>query len=172
MQHIGSQITAGNRTFDVVNELVFLDFAVTSKNDVCLEINPRIKNAKSCNCSHTQNSHVRINCCYKGRLYSPCVQIWDTAAQGIFQKTLLCKIFGPACVGGNFHIRTNKELSDLLNDIDVDQSINIHPAIALARSSRQDGKGRAKWWTLIYRSVSLISQACAFVKGLLFSIMP
>ena len=42
MRHIDSQITADNYTFEIVKEIVYLGFAVTSKNDASLEVKRRV----------------------------------------------------------------------------------------------------------------------------------
>ena len=38
MRRLGSQITANNYIFDIVMEFIYLDFAVTSINDVSMEM--------------------------------------------------------------------------------------------------------------------------------------
>ena len=38
VRHIDSRIMAGNYTFDTVKEFIYLDTAVTTKNDISLEI--------------------------------------------------------------------------------------------------------------------------------------
>lgn len=43
----------------------------------------------------------------------------------IFERTILRKIFSPVCVSDNFSSRTNKELLDIQNDLNVVQCINI-----------------------------------------------
>ena len=42
MRRINSRITADNYTFDTVKEFIYLGSAVTTKNDVSLEIKRRI----------------------------------------------------------------------------------------------------------------------------------
>ena len=42
VRRIDPQITADNYTFDIVDEFFYLDSAVTTKNDVSLEIKRRI----------------------------------------------------------------------------------------------------------------------------------
>ena len=43
----------------------------------------------------------------------------DAAALRVFDIKVLRKIFGPVLVGNDFHIRSNSELYELLNNIDV-----------------------------------------------------
>ena len=43
----------------------------------------------------------------------------DAAALGVFQKKVLRKIFGSIRVGDDYRIRTNRELYELFNDMDV-----------------------------------------------------
>ena len=45
---IGSQITAEIYNFNIVKEFIYLDSAVTTKNDVSLEIEHRITLANRC----------------------------------------------------------------------------------------------------------------------------
>ena len=53
-------------------------------------------------------------------------EVWtDTAALGVFERKVLRKIFGPVRVGDDYHIRTNRELYELFNDMDVAKRINI-----------------------------------------------
>lgn len=42
MQSIGSQVTAVSYTFDVANELIYLDSSVTSQNEISLVIKRRV----------------------------------------------------------------------------------------------------------------------------------
>ena len=48
VRRIYSQVTADNYTFEIVNEFVYLGFAVTNKNDVSLEIERGITLANNC----------------------------------------------------------------------------------------------------------------------------
>ena len=49
VRRIDSRITADNYTFDRVKEFIYIGSAVTTKNDVSLEIKRRITPANSCN---------------------------------------------------------------------------------------------------------------------------
>ena len=49
----------------------------------------------------------------------------DAVALRVVERKVLRKIFGPVRVGGDFHIRFNSELRELIDDIDVVQRINI-----------------------------------------------
>ena len=49
----------------------------------------------------------------------------DAAALWVFKIKVLCKIIGPVRVGNYFRIRSNSEIYELLDDIDVVQHINI-----------------------------------------------
>ena len=44
---------------------------------------------------------------------------------GVYERKLLRKIFGSVKVGYHYRIRTNRELYELFNDIDVANRINI-----------------------------------------------
>ena len=48
VRRIDSRITADNYTFDTVKEFIYLGSAVTTKNDVSLEIKRRITLANRC----------------------------------------------------------------------------------------------------------------------------
>lgn len=49
----------------------------------------------------------------------------DAATMGAFERKVLQKIIALVRVDDNFHIRTNTELYDLLNDMDIVQHINL-----------------------------------------------
>ena len=49
----------------------------------------------------------------------------DATALRIFERKVLRKIFGPVRVGGDFRIRFNSELYEILNHIDAAQRIKI-----------------------------------------------
>ena len=46
------------------------------------------------------------------------------AALGLFERKVLRKIFGPVRVGDDYRIRTNRELYELFNNMDVAKRIN------------------------------------------------
>ena len=48
----------------------------------------------------------------------------DAAALAVFERKVLRMIFGPARVGDDYRIRTNRELYELFNDMDVVKRIN------------------------------------------------
>ena len=48
MRRIDSQITTDNYTFDTLKKFIYLEFAVTTKNDVSLEIKRRTTVANRC----------------------------------------------------------------------------------------------------------------------------
>ena len=48
----------------------------------------------------------------------------DAAALGEFERKVLLKIFCPLRVGDDYRIRTNRELYELFNDMDVAKRIN------------------------------------------------
>lgn len=49
----------------------------------------------------------------------------NSAALGVLERKILNKIFGPVPIGNGFRIRTNKELNDPLNGMNVVQRIII-----------------------------------------------
>jgi hypothetical protein len=57
----GHNVAFGDKNFEVVNELVYLEALVTLKNDVSLEIQRRIQTADRCFCglrNHLGSSHL------------------------------------------------------------------------------------------------------------------
>ena len=48
----------------------------------------------------------------------------DAAALEVFDRKVMRKIFGPVRVGDDYRIRTNRELYELFNDMDVAKRIN------------------------------------------------
>ena len=59
MQHIGSQITADNYTFDIVKEFIYLGSVVNTKEDVSLEIKRRITLANRCYYGFNRQMSIR-----------------------------------------------------------------------------------------------------------------
>ena len=135
---IDFRITADNCTFDTVKEFIYLGFAVTTKNDVSLEIKRRITLANRCYYGlNGQLSNRDLSRTTKLMLYKTFIlpvylygaEAWtllstDAAALRVFERKVLRKIFGPVRVGDDFRIRFNRELYELLNDIDVVYRIN------------------------------------------------
>ena len=68
----------------------------------------------------------------------------DSAALGVFERKVLRKIFSPVRVGDDYRIRTNWELYELFNDMEVAKRINI-------QRFRWHGHV-VKWWFLIILS--------------------
>ena len=139
VRRIDSRITADNYTFDTVKEFIYLGSAVTTKNDVSLEIKRRITLANSCYYGlNGQLINRDLSRTTKLILYKTLIlpvllygaEAWtllstDVAALRVFERKVLRKIFGPVRVGDDFRIRFNSELYELLNDMDVVQRINI-----------------------------------------------
>ena len=48
----------------------------------------------------------------------------DVAALGVFARKVLLKIFGPVRFSNDYRIRTNRELYELINNVDVAKRIN------------------------------------------------
>ena len=138
-RHIDSQITADNYTFDTVKEFIYLGSAVTTRNDVSLEIKRRITLANRCYYGlNRQLSSRDLSRTTKLTLYKTLIlpvlfygaEAWtllstDAAVLKVFKRKVLCKIFGPVRVGDDFRIRSNSELYELLNDIHVVLRSNI-----------------------------------------------
>ena len=125
-----SQITADNYTFDTVKEIIYLDSAVLTKNDVSLEIKRRTGRTNRCYYGlDGQLSSKGIARTTKLILYKTLilpVLLYDVEASFyLFDRKVLRKIFGPVLVSDNFGIRFNSDLYELINDIDVVQCINI-----------------------------------------------
>ena len=118
-----SQITADNHIFDTVKEFIYLGSAITPKNE---------------NNMDGQLSNRDLSFTTKLILYKTLILLvliydaepWtllnaNVAALRVFQRKVLRKLFGPVRVGGDFRIRFNSELYELLYDMDVVQRIYI-----------------------------------------------
>ena len=131
VRRINSQITADNYTFDTVKEFVYLGSAATTKNDVSLEIKLRITHR--CNyglngqLSNRGISHTTklIHVASLWRRGLDAIKQRCSSSLRVFERILLGKILGPVRVGYDFLIRYNSEMYELLNDLNVVQSINI-----------------------------------------------
>ena len=56
----------------------------------------------------------------------------------VFERKVLRKIFGPVGVGHHYRIRTNRELNEFFNDMDVAKRINIQRLHRLGHVVRMD----------------------------------
>ena len=124
VRRIDSRITGDNYTFNTVKEFICLGSAVTTKNDVCLEIKRRITLANRCYYGlNGQLSNRDLSRTTKLILYKTLIlpvllygaEAWtllstDAAALRVFERKVLSKIFGPVRVGDDFRIRFNSEL--------------------------------------------------------------
>ena len=83
----------------------------------------------------------------------------DVAALRVFERKVLCKIFGSVLVGNDFRIRYNSKLYELLNDLDVVQHINIERLSWLAGiyGSRRIGRPCIRWNDQTEEGLSSIS---------------
>ena len=129
---IDSQITTNNYTFDTVKEFIYFGSAVTTRNNVNLEIKRRVTLANRCYYRlNGQLSNIDLSRMTKLILYKTLiilVSLWGrgmAAALSVFERKVLRKIFRPVRVGDDFRICSNSELYMLLNDIDVVQRINL-----------------------------------------------
>ena len=102
--------------------------AVTTKNVVRLEIKANINLANRSYCGplsydKTNNLYIMLYITFLPVLLYG-AEAWillntDAAALRVFERKVLRSIFGPVQVGDNFSIRSNRELYELLNEIDV-----------------------------------------------------
>ena len=107
---IDSQITADNYTFDTVNEFIYLDSAITTKNNVSLEIKLIMITLV--------NKMLMLHVLLYG------TEAWtllttDAPALRVFEKKFLRKIFGLVRVCDDFRVGSVSELYELINDIDI-----------------------------------------------------
>jgi len=138
-QRLGTQLNADTYNFEVVKDFIYLGSAVTSKNDVSLEIKRRITLANRCYFGLSRQLSSRaLSRRTKLTLYKTLIlpvllygaESWtvtqsDAAALGVFERKILRKIFGPIRVGGDYRIRWNDELYELYGDIDIVKRINV-----------------------------------------------
>ena len=68
----------------------------------------------------------------------------DAGVCGVFERKVLRKIFGPLRVGDDFRIRTNDELYELYNDMDVVQRVNVQRLRWVGHVVRMDDEAPAK----------------------------
>ena len=135
---MGSQITGNSYNFDVVKEFIYLGIAIDTNNDTRLEIKRRVTlaNRNYFNLNR-QLSSRDLSRTTKFTLYKPVIlpvllygaEAWtlsstDAAALGVFERKVLRKIFGPVRVGDDYRIRTNRELHELFNNMDIAKRIN------------------------------------------------
>ena len=139
VRHIDSQFTGNNYTFDTVKEFIYLGSAVTTKNDVSLEIKSSYTLANRCCYGlNGQLSNRDLSRTTKPILYKTLIlqallygaEAWillstDVAVLRVFDRKVLRKIFGPVRVCDDFRIRFNSELYELLNDMAIVQCINF-----------------------------------------------
>ncbi|XP_043064084.1 uncharacterized protein LOC122320073 [Drosophila ficusphila] len=68
----------------------------------------------------------------------------DAAALGVFERKILCKIFGPFCVGDAYRIGLNQELYELYGDVDVVSRVKIHRLHWLVHIARMEEDASAR----------------------------
>jgi sorting nexin-29 len=157
-RRLDSHLTAGDYDFESVKDFVYLGTAVTSNNDVSLEIKRRITlaNRSYFGLSRQMNSRA-LSRKTKLTLYKALIipvllygaEAWtvtqsDAAALGVFERKILRKIFGPVCVGGTYRIRWNDELYELYGDVDIVKRINIQRLRWLGHIARMEGTTPAR----------------------------
>ena len=139
VRRIGPQIIPIMTTLCIVKEFIYLGSAVTIKSDVSLGIKRRITLANGCyyglnrwlssrGLSRTTKLVLYKTLIVPVLIYD--IQTWkllstDTVPVRVFERKLLRKILGPVQSGDDFRIRSNSELYELLNDIEILQRINI-----------------------------------------------
>ena len=128
---MGSQITANSYNFDVVKEFIYLGTAITTNNDVSLEIKRRVTLAnRSYFGFNRQFSSIDLSRATTLPLYKALnlpvllygAETWtlsstDAAALGMFKRKVLRKIFDPVRFGDEHRIRTNREQYKIFNDM-------------------------------------------------------
>ena len=62
----------------------------------------------------------------------------DEQTLGVFERKILCKIYGPFCYRGEWRIRWNQELYDIYDHIDVVKRIKIQRIRWLGHFARMD----------------------------------
>lgn len=68
----------------------------------------------------------------------------DAAALGVFERKVLRRIFGPLRVGDDYRIRTNRELYELYEDVDIVKRITTQRLRWLGHVVRMDENSPAK----------------------------
>ncbi|XP_060665650.1 uncharacterized protein LOC132797914 [Drosophila nasuta] len=116
LRRLDSQLTAENYSYGSVKEFIYLGTAITSTNDVSLEIKRRITLA---------NSQMQLLLeCSRGKFFA--------------------KIFGPICVDDVYRIRYNHELYELYGDVDVANRVKSQRLRWLGHVARMDEDAPAR----------------------------
>ena len=131
---------------------VYLGSNINTYNDISLEIRRsitlanryyfRLRKQLSKKVSLEERKFAYISLLYCRLLYGG--ETWtiaspDEHALGVYERKILPKIYGPLCDGGEWHIRWNQELYDIIYDvIDVVQHIKIQRLRWLGHVARMD----------------------------------
>ena len=121
-----SQITANSYNFE---EFIYLGTAINTNNDVSLEISIGLNRQLS---SRDLSSVTKLTL-YKALILPVLLygaEAWtlastNAAALRVLERKVLRKIFSPVRVGNDNRIRTNRELYELFNNMDVAKLINL-----------------------------------------------
>ncbi|XP_043064095.1 uncharacterized protein LOC122320085 [Drosophila ficusphila] len=157
-RRLDSQLTADSYSFESVKEFIYLGTAITSTNDVSLEIKRRVTLANRCYFGLSRHFNSRaLSRQAKISLYKTLIlpvllygaECWtvvqsDAAALGVFERKILRKIFGPICVGDAYRIRWNHELYELYGDVDVVSRVKIHRLRWLGHIARMEEDAPAR----------------------------
>ncbi|XP_051859298.1 uncharacterized protein LOC127565328 [Drosophila albomicans] len=157
-RRLDSQLTAENYSFGSVKEFIYLGTAITSTNDVSLEIKRRITLANRCYFGLSRQFNSRaLSRRTKTTLYKTLIlpvllygaECWtvtqsDAAALGVFERKILRKIFGPICVDDVYRIRYNHELYELYGDVDVASRVKSQRLRWLGHVARMDEDAPAR----------------------------
>ncbi|XP_060665561.1 uncharacterized protein LOC132797804 [Drosophila nasuta] len=157
-RRLDSQLTAENYSFGSVKEFIYLGTAITSTNDVSLEIKRRITLANRCYFGLSRQFNSRaLSRRTKTTLYKTLIlpvllygaECWtvtqsDAAALGVFERKILRKIFGPICVDDVNRIRYNHELYELYGDVDVANRVKSQRLRWLGHVARMDEDAPAR----------------------------
>ena len=152
---IDSQVMADIYTFETVKEIIYLGSAVTTKNDVSLEIERRITLSNRCYYGlNKQLSNRDLSRTIKLILYKMLIlhvllygaEAWtllrtDASALRIFERKVLSKTFGSVRVADDF--RTDIIVSCISHSTTWTLCSVLIPATALARPCHSYGRGRS-----------------------------
>ena len=124
---------------EVVKDFVYLASSINTDNDISLEIRRRITLANRCYFglrkqlkSHSWRTQI---CFYKSLILQVLLYGAETGtltsseeqALGVCEIKILRKIHEPFCDIAEWHIRWNRKLYDIYDDIDVVKRIKIQP---------------------------------------------
>jgi hypothetical protein len=174
IRDVGHSVVLGDKTFEVVEEFVYLGSLVTPNNDVSLEIQRRIQTANRCFIGLLSRSTKYI--IYK-TLIRPVLlygsETWMLTRREenqllVFERKVLCTISGPIIENGVYRRRHNFELNrefDNSSVINVVKTSRLRYAghmirrpedlpqkaifIAKPQGTRRQGRPRSRWAAVV-----------------------